>query len=121
MSIPAARSQNSGSSPASSIAFSSHRGCGKGDGRPRERRASGNLVRGLEAPIHSPAELYRRLSIPFGRDSGRDIVAEHAAILDATLARDPEQAVLRLSTHVERTSSILLASLAVQARSEAPA
>jgi hypothetical protein len=60
MSIPAARSQNSGSSWASSIAFSYHGDAVKGDGRPQEPGASGNLVRGLGAPMHSPQDGSRR-------------------------------------------------------------
>jgi hypothetical protein len=54
MSIPAARSQNSGSPSISCIVISYHEDAVNGRGRPREPGASGNLVRGLEAPIHSP-------------------------------------------------------------------
>jgi hypothetical protein len=54
MSIPAARSQNSGSSSISCIAISYHEDAVNGRARPQELGASGNLVRGLEAPIHSP-------------------------------------------------------------------
>src|SRR6202167_6679267 len=67
MSIPAARSQNSGSSSASSIAFSYHGDAEKVTAARRSRRASGNLIRGLEAPMHSPQEGSRRQTNPRGR------------------------------------------------------
>jgi hypothetical protein len=60
MSIPAARSQNSGSSAASSIALSYHGDAEKVTAARRSQGQSGNLVRGLEAPIHSPQDGSRR-------------------------------------------------------------
>ena len=68
-------------------------------------------LRNIAASLRASAELYRRWSVPMGHDAGRDIAGEHAEILAAVLARDPDHALLSLSTHVERTSSILLASL----------
>ena len=56
MSIPATRSQNSGSFSTSSIVISYDDSAVNGRGRPQELGASGNLIRGLEAPVHSPQE-----------------------------------------------------------------
>jgi DNA-binding GntR family transcriptional regulator len=69
-------------------------------------------LKSIAASLRASAELYRHWSVPLGHDAGRDIAAEHAEILAAVLARDLDRALLCLSTHVERTSSILLASLA---------
>jgi DNA-binding GntR family transcriptional regulator len=67
-------------------------------------------LKNLSASLRDSAELYRRWSVPLGEEADRDIAAEHASILEAALARDTDQAVLRLSDHVERTTDILLAS-----------
>jgi DNA-binding GntR family transcriptional regulator len=69
-------------------------------------------LKNLSASLRDSAELYRRWSVPLGHESDRDIAAEHASILEAALARDADQAVRRLSDHVERTTDILLASSA---------
>ena len=68
-------------------------------------------LKNIAASLRDSAELYRRWSVPLGHDADRDVAAEHAAILAAVLARDLDQALLHLTTHVERTTSILLASL----------
>jgi DNA-binding GntR family transcriptional regulator len=68
----------------------------------------------IAASLRASAELYRRWSVPLGHYAGRDVAAEHAEILAAVLARDLDRALLCLSTHVERTTAILLASLAGQ-------
>lgn len=64
----------------------------------------------ITASLRSSAELYRHWSVPLGRDSDRDIPAEHAGILEAAIARDVELAVERLAAHIRRTTDILLAS-----------
>ena len=66
ISIPAARSQNSGSPSTSCIVISYHEDAVNGRGRPRELGASGNLVRGLVAPIHSPQGSSRRQTFRTG-------------------------------------------------------
>jgi DNA-binding GntR family transcriptional regulator len=68
-------------------------------------------LREIAGSLRDAAELYRRWSVPLGHNSNRDVAAEHAAILAAVLARDPDQAVLHLSGHIENTTNILLASL----------
>ncbi len=72
-------------------------------------------LKNVTASLRDSAELYRRWSVPLGHDAGRDVGAEHAAILDAVLARDVERAVEDLRHHVRRTTEILLASQAAEA------
>jgi DNA-binding GntR family transcriptional regulator len=67
-------------------------------------------AKNITAALRDSAELYRRWSVPLGDDPDRDIAAEHASILDATLAHDPEQATAHLASHVDRTTRILLAT-----------
>jgi DNA-binding GntR family transcriptional regulator len=73
-------------------------------------------LKGMTATLRDSAELYRRWSVPLGHDPDRDITAEHTAILEATLARDSARAVEFLAAHIDRTTDILLASSAAQAR-----
>jgi DNA-binding GntR family transcriptional regulator len=67
-------------------------------------------LKSIAATMRSSAELYRRWSVPLGRESGRDIPGEHAGILEAAVARDIPQAVARLTAHIRRTTDILLTS-----------
>ncbi|PQZ53499.1 MULTISPECIES: GntR family transcriptional regulator [unclassified Microbacterium] len=61
--------------------------------------------------LRASAELYRRWSVPLSdRTHPRDIPAEHAAIVDAVLARDAELASRRLAEHIETTTRLLLES-----------
>ncbi len=62
------------------------------------------------AALRDSAELYRRWSLPLGHADDRDVAAEHAAILDATLARDADRAVSELASHIEATTASLLTS-----------
>jgi DNA-binding GntR family transcriptional regulator len=71
-------------------------------------------LKGIAAALRDSAELYRRWSVPLGHDPHRDIATEHAAILEATLARDAARAVEYLAVHVDRTTHILLASPSAQ-------
>ena len=61
----------------------------------------------LHALLYAQSERYRRLSMPFAT-SGRNVDAEHQAIVAATLARDAETAVRLLAAHLEATERILL-------------
>jgi DNA-binding GntR family transcriptional regulator len=72
-------------------------------------------LKSITAGLRDSAELYRRWSVPLGHDPDRDIAAEHAAILEATLARDVARALECLAAHVDRTTHILLSSPASQA------
>lgn len=67
-------------------------------------------LKSIAGTLRASAELYRRWSVPLGRESERDVPAEHAAILEATIARDITLATDRLGQHVRLTTEILLAS-----------
>ncbi|MET8832121.1 GntR family transcriptional regulator [Streptomyces sp. NPDC004610] len=58
--------------------------------------------------LRDEAELYRRWSQPLGGEPGRDLAAEHRALLDAALARDPESASTALCDHIRHTTELLL-------------
>ena len=60
--------------------------------------------------LRDATEVYRRWSA-LAVDRGhrqRDVAEEHQAILDATLARDPEAAAELLAQHYRRTRELLL-------------
>lgn len=57
--------------------------------------------------LRDSAELYRRWSVPLGRE-GRDIAAEHRAMLDAVLAHDADAAAAVLVEHIRHTTDVLL-------------
>lgn len=63
----------------------------------------------LQAQLYAQSERYRRLSIPLDTDT-RNVGEEHQEILDAALRRDAERAVALLTTHLGRTTDILLAA-----------
>ena len=67
-------------------------------------------LKNLTASLRDSAELYRRWSVPLGHDADRNVEAEHHEILSAILARDVDQALSCLSVHIDRTTTILLAS-----------
>ncbi len=58
--------------------------------------------------LRDSAELYRRWTLPLGHDDHRDVAGEHAALLDACLARDPDRAADLLADHLGRTTRVLL-------------
>lgn len=66
-------------------------------------------LKSIAATMRASAELYRRWSVPLGRESGRDIPGEHAGILDAAVSRDTSRAVTLLTEHIKRTTDIVLA------------
>ena len=61
----------------------------------------------LRGQLYDQSERYRRLSVPLTTQT-RNIGEEHQAIVDATLARDPDKAVALLSAHLSATTRILL-------------
>jgi len=63
----------------------------------------------IRANLYAQAERYRSLSVPI-RNSERDVGAEHQAIMQAVLKRDPETACVRMREHLQRTTQILLQS-----------
>ena len=62
----------------------------------------------IATSLRDSAELYRRWSVPLGRDRKRDISGEHRALLDATIARDAATACALLRQHIQRTTDKLL-------------
>lgn len=54
--------------------------------------------------------LLHRWAAPSAQATQRDIGAEHAAIVDATVARDAPEAVRRLAAHYEESLQIMLGS-----------
>lgn len=63
----------------------------------------------LRTQLYLQSERYRRLSGP-ADETGRDITAEHDAIANAAIARDSDRALEALTTHLRRTTEILLNS-----------
>jgi len=64
---------------------------------------------GIACTLRDAAEFYRRWSQL--QEPGRDVAAEHRAILEATLDRDADAAVARLRDHYQHTADILERSL----------
>jgi DNA-binding GntR family transcriptional regulator len=67
-------------------------------------------LKSIAAALRDSAELYRRWSLPLGHESERDVGSEHTEILEAAVARDTNRAVELLDSHIQRTTSSLLAS-----------
>ncbi len=67
-------------------------------------------LKAFSMTLRESADLYRQWSYPLSQDSHRDIAGEHAAILQATVARDAPRAIELLTDHIQRTTDILLAS-----------
>ena len=61
----------------------------------------------LRAILYVQSERYRRLSVPLA-EAARDLDGEHRGIMEAALARDPEQARALMARHVEMTTQVLL-------------
>jgi DNA-binding GntR family transcriptional regulator len=59
--------------------------------------------------LSDQAELYRRWSLPL---APRDLPAEHAEIMDATLSRDAGRAVAALTAHIEQTRNTIIENAA---------
>jgi DNA-binding GntR family transcriptional regulator len=63
----------------------------------------------VTARLRDAFALYRIWSGPLGHDQARDLPREHSDLLEAVLERDADLAVERLTSHIEHTSSVLLA------------
>ncbi|GGF30939.1 GntR family transcriptional regulator [Subtercola lobariae] len=70
-------------------------------------------LRAIATELRASAELYRRWSFPLDHEQNRDIAGEHAAIVDAILARDPDLAARLLVEHISLTTELLLESEAI--------
>lgn len=62
----------------------------------------------LAANLGASTELYRRWAGPTPAGSGRDVEAEHRAILEAAVARDHETTAALLRSHYEATVAVIL-------------
>lgn len=62
---------------------------------------------GFRDVLHEQSERYRRLAIRREVGRPRDVEAEHAAIVDATLKRDADAAVAALSQHFSTTKEFV--------------
>ncbi|MFC9439257.1 GntR family transcriptional regulator [Nocardia sp. NPDC057030] len=64
--------------------------------------------------LRQEAELYRQWSVSMGNEPGRDVAAEHRALLDAVLARDAGHAQQLLRDHITHTTRVLISCAADQ-------
>jgi len=71
-------------------------------------------LKDIAGSLRDAAELYRRWSVPLGDDTERNVASEHAAILKAALARDSDQAILLLRSHIQHTTNVLLDAFATE-------
>jgi GntR family transcriptional regulator, carbon starvation induced regulator len=68
--------------------------------------------------LFDQSERYRRLSKVYGAQP-RDVLAEHKAIMDATLSRDTSLATALLAEHLGRTAAMVLDGMTEDADTEA--
>ena len=66
----------------------------------------------IRGSLFGAAELYRRWT-RYRRGVQRDVLAEHAAMVDACLARDASTATALMAAHIQRTADLVLDSLSV--------
>lgn len=64
----------------------------------------------LRGTLYAQGERYRRLSIPLSKEP-RDLDREHRGIMEAVLARDPDEACLLMAAHLNLTMRIVLKGL----------
>lgn len=65
-------------------------------------------IKRLRSLLYYQHERYRRISLTHPV-AGRDLAAEHKAIMDATLARDTQRAIALSKDHIDRTTQAVLA------------
>ncbi|MFF2554146.1 GntR family transcriptional regulator [Nocardia sp. NPDC058058] len=58
--------------------------------------------------LRQEAELYLQWSVSFGNEPERDLPAEHRALLEAAVGRDPELAQELLRDHIAHTAQLLI-------------
>jgi DNA-binding GntR family transcriptional regulator len=71
-------------------------------------------LKDIAGSLRDAAELYRRWSVPLGGDTERNVTSEHEAILKAALARESDQAILLLRSHIQHTTNVLLDAFATE-------
>lgn len=62
----------------------------------------------ITSSLRDSAELYRAWSHSLAHDTGRDVAAEHELIVIRALDRDADAAADALTSHIERTTAVLL-------------
>lgn len=62
------------------------------------------------ASLRSSIDLYLRWSCPAGIPADRDAAKEHREILESVIARDLARGLAALSSHIQRTTDVLVAS-----------
>jgi DNA-binding GntR family transcriptional regulator len=65
-----------------------------------------NRLLAITQMLATEAALYRRWSPPF--ESNRDVAAEHAALVEATIERDADKAADLLIAHIAHTAQLLI-------------
>ncbi|BCK66838.1 GntR family transcriptional regulator [Streptomyces libani subsp. rufus] len=65
----------------------------------------------IAGTLRSETELYRRWAGQFGNEPDRNLAAEHAALAEAALARDPERSAELLRDHIAHTTQVLLSGV----------
>jgi DNA-binding GntR family transcriptional regulator len=58
--------------------------------------------------LRDAAELYRRWSMPLGKDQDRDVAGEHRQLLEAAISRSVDDGARLLEEHIRRTSRVLV-------------
>ena len=71
--------------------------------------SSSRRMQDITRSLSDQADLYRRWSLPL---TPRDLPAEHAEIMDATLSRDADRAVAALTAHIEQTRNTIIENAA---------
>lgn len=65
-------------------------------------------ILGIARSLRQESVLYQRWSVSLGNEPGRDLPAEHKALLDAAMARDVDLAIERLQDHIAHTAELLI-------------
>lgn len=69
------------------------------------------VLQRLRAALYFESERYRNWCLPLvGRREGRDVEAEHRAIMEAALARDEGRARALMDAHLQATTDMLMTS-----------
>jgi DNA-binding GntR family transcriptional regulator len=56
--------------------------------------------------LYEQSERYRRMAVAI-KSTGRDIDAEHRAIVEAVLSGDADRATMEMAKHIERTTAAI--------------
>ncbi len=84
------------------------------------------VLQRLRTALYFESERYRNWCLPLerersGRDNGRDVEAEHRAIMEAALDRDEARASALMDAHLRATTDLLMTSPVFAQAAAAPA